>query len=233
MKTVVIMQPYFFPYLGYFQLAAAASVFVTLDDVSFIKGGWINRNRFLVQNRAHMFTVPVKSASSNRLINATQIAGDDIWKKSFIRLLNESYAHAPYYRETIALVNRVIHKAHASIGDLADDSVRTTCAHIGLEKKWLKSRDTCLADSLKGTARILEICQSLGANRYVNAPGGKELYRHKQFAQLGIELRFLKPFLPPYRQQSGEFVGGLSIVDVLMYNPRDLVRNWIEGYELE
>lgn len=233
MKTVVVMQPYFFPYLGYFQLVAASSVFIFLDDVAYIKRGWINRNSFLVQNRAHVFTVPLQAPSINRQIATTLVAEDPRWQSHLIRLLENAYAHAPFRDAVLGLVQQVVSEPQRSIGNLAATSVRTVCAYVGLPATWQMSSEAHPRNGLKGAARIVDICRTLDATRYVNAPGGKDLYDSSEFLRAGIELRFLRPVLPAYVQSGGQFVRGLSIIDVLMFNPPEQVRAWMEAYELE
>jgi hypothetical protein len=227
------MQPYFFPYLGYFQLAAASSVFVFLDDVTFIKGGWINRNRFLVQGQAHTFSVPLRGASSHRLIGDVTIAEDTDWRTRFLRLLEQSYARAPFRTDTLALVRSVLSSTHASIGSLAAASVKAVCAHVGVQPAWLSSREAHPAAGRKGSGRVLELCRALDANRYVNAPGGKALYSAAEFSAQGIELRFLSPPSIRYNQFGQDFVAGLSIIDVMMFNSVTQVRALMEAYSLE
>ena len=233
MKTVVVMQPYFFPYLGYFQLAAASTVFVFLDDVAFIKRGWINRNNFLVQNRAHLFSVPLQAPSINRQIATTLVAEDPNWQIQMLRMLENAYARAPFRNDILVLVKQVLSLPYRSIGDLAAASVRAVCAHVGMPVTWQTSSENHPQNRLTGTERIIDICRTLNATCYVNAPGGKDLYDPGEFARSGIELRFLRPVLPPYSQAGGAYVSGLSIIDVLMFNPPDVVRAWMEAYELE
>lgn len=233
MKTVVVMQPYFFPYLGYFQLAASSSVFVFLDDVAFIKQGWINRNRWLVQGKAHLFTVPLVAPSINRSIATTLIVDNLQWRSKLIRQLEQAYARAPFRAPVIDLVRSVLSSPHRSISTLAAASVRASCSYVGLHVSWKSSSDSFPLHELKGASRIISICRELEANRYINAPGGKELYDTTKFAKAGIELKFLKPVLPTYSQLGNSFVSGLSIIDVLMFNPPETVRSWMEAYELE
>jgi hypothetical protein len=233
LKSVAIMQPYFFPYLGYFQLAAAASVFVFLNDAAFIKGGWINRNRYLHQGSARFFTVPLQHASPNRRIDEIGIAEVRNWQRTLLRALEQSYARAPHRDATLGLVEGVLSRPHRDIGGLAAESVRAVCAYVGLSPAWQESRRDHPGSGLGGAARVLELCGALGATRYVNAPGGRPLYDAAQFARAGIELRFLRPVLPPYDQQVDGFVAGLSIIDALMFNSAPVVRTWMEAYELE
>lgn len=233
MKTAVVMQPYFFPYLGYFQLVAASSVFVFLDDTTFIKGGWINRNRCLVQGKAHLFTVPLCASSSNRSIATTLVTEDFRWRSRLLRLLEQTYARAPLRDPVLELVEQVISTQRRSIGDLAAASVRAVCAHVGLSTTWQSSSEAHPAQGHTGAERIIDICRALRATRYVNAPGGRELYTSTEFARAGIELRFLRPTLRAYAQTGGGFVSGLSIIDVLMFNPPEQVRAWMGAYELE
>jgi hypothetical protein len=233
MKTVGVMQPYFFPYLGYFQLVAASTIFVHLDDVAFIKGGWINRNRVLVQGNVHTISVPVRGASSHRIIRATPVAEEQNWRTPLLRLLEQAYARAPFRDQTLRLVERTICATYESIGALAEESIRAVCRHVGLSATWQRSSVDHPPRNLTGTARILAICRALGANRYINAPGGRHLYAPEVFAREGIELRFLRPVLPRYPQASQEYISGLSIIDVLMCNPPEQVRQWMEAHELE
>lgn len=233
MRTAVVMQPYFFPYLGYFQLVAASSVFVYFQDASYIKGGWINRNRVLVQGRPHVFTVPIEKASSHRTIEATNIANAQDWRSHFVRLLEQAYARAPFRDRVLNLVSNVVYSTTSSIGRLAEESVRAVCAYVGFVPQWRQSHEFQFSDSPRGAARIKRICQALEAERYVNAPGGKALYDAQDFQRAGIELRFLRPVLPEYEQTGGAFVSGLSIIDVLMFNSPEVTRTWMEAYELE
>jgi hypothetical protein len=233
MKTVTVMQPYFFPYLGYYQLASASSTFVFLDDVTFIKGGWINRNRILLHDKAHMFTVPLSAPSSFRHIAETSISAHQEWRSGFRQLLEQAYSRAPFFTPAFELIEQIVSIPHQTISSLAAESVRSVCDYVGVKTNWQTSSSSHPKKDLKGAARIVDICHSLSAERYVNAPGGKELYTAGEFKEHGIELRFLRPVLPRYSQHGTGFIEGLSIIDVLMFNPPEQVRAFMDSYELE
>lgn len=230
--TAAIMQPYLFPYLGYYQLISASDTFVFLDDVAFMKRGWINRNRILVAGNAFLFTVPVRAASQNRSIRETEIAEVGAWRRRLERTLRHAYANAPFLAETLDLVHAVISRSTSSIAELAAESVRAVCAHLELPASFRSSSELD-TDDTTGAERIIALCQACGATRYVNPPGGTELYDRSQFARAGIDLKFLRPHLPEYSQRADPFVPGLSIIDVLMCNPRETVRTWAQTFDLE
>lgn len=111
---IAVMQPYLFPYIGYFQLLNAVDMFVVFDDVNFIKKGWINRNNILVNRQKYLFTVPLKDASQNKLIKEVQIA-DDGWQEKFLKTVAQSYKKAEFFDEAFALIEKLCVRANLSL----------------------------------------------------------------------------------------------------------------------
>jgi len=222
---LAIMQPYFFPYQGYFQLIAAVDRFVVYDDVAFLKNGWVNRNRILTAAGVEYFTVPLSGASSFHSIRDTRCAPPSRWRDKMLRTLTQVYARAPQREAGLSLVDRVLAVADAeSIRDLAVASLREVCNYAGLTAQWQESSTTYGNTELRGVARVLDICRREGATTYVNLPGGRALYDPSLFAANAIELGFLSPALEPYPQtRAKQFEPGLSVLDLIMNVPREEV----------
>jgi WbqC-like protein family/Acetyltransferase (GNAT) family len=232
-KRMAIMQPYLFPYIGYFHLIAASHRYVFYDDVNFITRGWINRNRILVDGKDYLFTVPVSKASQNRLIMETPIAIDKAWKDKFARTIAQAYRRAPYFEAVAPLVTEVFAPDHASIGDLAINSITSVCQYLGIEFNW--TRSSVCSPHTKGidrADRLIEIVKSEGYHRYVNAPGGMELYTKEYFKAHDVELGFVESKPVEYTQFSNTFVPALSIIDVLMFNDPSTIRALFKKYAI-
>ncbi|PVV09150.1 MAG: hypothetical protein B6D77_10335 [gamma proteobacterium symbiont of Ctena orbiculata] len=231
---VAIMQPYVFPYIGYFHLIEASNVFVFYDDVNFIKQGWINRNRILVQKKSYTFTIPISDSSSNTLIKDTQICIDARWRRKFFETITQAYNKSPYYNHVIELLHRVLDDEVDSISDLAINSILHVYDYLGMSRQFRKaSVISPLTQGLGKEQRIAAITNDLGYSAYVNATNGKALYSKQSFKELGIELSFINSRDVVYRQFNHEFVPWLSIIDILMFNGIDVIREILTQYELE
>ena len=224
------MQPYFAPHLAYFQLLRAADRFVIYDDVQFIKGGWINRNRILVQGEPRMLTVPLSGASAHKVISEIGLSGGHA---ALLRTVRDAYARAPFRDETLAVLEEILEYADTDLADFAGRSVIRFAEHLGLTTRIDWSSRLDYDRSERGEERLLAMLGSLGASRYVNSSGGRALYDAHRFARDGIELRFLSPQIEPYPQRAPEFVPGLSIIDVLMSVGSGGARRRLEQYALD
>ncbi|MBI5898396.1 MAG: WbqC family protein [Rhodocyclales bacterium] len=232
--TVAIMQPYVFPYLGYFSLVAAADVFVFYDDVNYIPRGWINRNRVLINGLPHTFTMPVANASQNDRILDVRLHAFGRFRDKFFKQMRLAYARAPNFEAGFAYVESVLKGEPALIAQVAIDSVTTLCQQLGIERRFLRSSQVAPeTHGMDKAGRLAAITRALGSTKYVNALGGTALYDKPRFATLGVELSFVSPRLGAYPQgRTAEFTAGLSIIDVLMNNPAGQVARMIGDYEL-
>ena len=224
---LAIMQPYFFPYIGYFQLVDAVDKFVFYDDVNYIKSGWINRNRLFLSGAVRYITVPLTAASSFEKINRTQVKRGDDWPVQMLSVIRGSYAKAPYYCAVVNLVEEVLNSRYEHISTLARNSIIAVTNYLEIEKNYCISSTVYENQNLKSTDRVRDICRKEKASQYWNLPGGKDLYNIDVFKNEGVELKFINVELAPYRQLVDEFQPGLSILDILMFNDKEHVRKMI------
>lgn len=224
-----IMQPYFLPYLGYWQLMKNVDTYVVYDDVAYIKGGWINRNNFLVQGNPKLYTFSLEGAGSFKLINEISIKDDF---SNFKKLLQFNYAKAPFYKDCMELVERIISFDKKNLGKFLFNSIKIIAEYLDFETKILLSSEIEKDNNLKGKDKVISICKLLGADEYLNAIGGQELYNKEEFLQNGIKLSFVKTNITPYKQFKNTFVPGLSILDILMFNSKEQVKEMLDDFEL-
>lgn len=220
MKTVAIMQPYLFPYIGYWQLIANVNVFVALDDVNFIKRGYINRNSILVNGEPYVFSVPVKNLSQNILIKDAILNFGEKEKKKFLRMIQMSYSKAPEFGVVYPIIEDIINYEKDNVTDFIMNSISAIKEYLGLDTILMKSSDIEKPDIIKGQERIIHICKYLNADRYINPCGGKELYSKERFEEEKMELFFLETDWNKcrYNQYKNLSVPSLSIIDVMMFN---------------
>lgn len=211
---IAVMQPYFFPYVGTYQLAQAVDEFVFFDDVNFIKKGYIHRNAVLLDGQAHPFTVPVQDASQNRPICDHHYTGD--WQP-FLNLLHRAYRRAPCFDAGYALVEAVAKHGDDNVARKNALSFVRVFEYLGLEKTWSVASAHALPTEIRGPRRILALCRALGATAYVNASGGRTLYEAGDFEREGVDLRFLASQTDAYPQLGHAFVPNLSMIDLLMH----------------
>jgi len=232
--VVAIMQPYVFPYSGYFSLVCSSRDFVFCDDVNFIKRGWVNRNRILVKGQEYMFTVPLKQQSQNKAILDIALHDFGRFRERFLRTLAVEYKNASNFDFGYHYVSEVLNGDFSTISELAIRSVVKACEMLGLERNFLVTSSSfpSMRDAER-CERIITITKSLKSRDYVNAIGGKQIYAKERFAADDINLHFCEPVLPPYAQQGlGHFVSGLSIIDLFMQNSVSEILRQISSYEL-
>lgn len=231
--TLAIMQPYIFPYIGYFQLINAVDKFVIYDDVNFIKRGWIHRNNILVNGEANMFSVPLKKPSQNSLINEVKLGDWKPWSSKFLKTVEQNYKKAPHFDSVYELVSNVLSEDCAFISDLAIRSLKQVCAYLKLSTEFVDSSTVYNNDELKSQYRILDICLKEKAGHYINPTGGRGLYDKELFAKNGILLNFIESESITYPQFKNEFRPWLSIIDVLMFNNVLTVQDNLKKFKLD
>jgi hypothetical protein len=231
-QSTAIMQPYFIPYLGYFQLIAAVGTFVIYDDVQYIQRGWINRNRLLNQGQPQYVTIPLSKASQNKRICDLSIAQTGQWQKKTLHTIRAAYGRAPHFTEVLPLCETIVGHAEPGLVGFLEHSLTQLCSALGISTRFVRASNLPAVDQFRGAARILAICKQLGATTYINPIGGTALYSPGDFLQEGIRLQFLKSAPPKYRQHAGNHVPSLSIIDVLMFNGVAQTREWLSCYQL-
>jgi hypothetical protein len=231
--AVAIMQPYFFPYLGYFQLVQAVEHFVLYDDVMFIKKGWINRNRIWMQGQDFMFTIPLEKQSQNKTIRESTVAWNADFPSKFLVQLRSAYKKAPHLDAVMNLIEGVLAEKPISLADLAGNSIQASWNYLGLPKKFYFSSELSVSSELGRAERLMEITKSFGESVYINAANGQALYDKPSFALQGVDLQFIQGDLPAYPQgNSPDFLAGLSMIDVFMWNDIPQIREMLTRYTL-
>lgn len=227
-----IMQPYFFPYIGYFQLIAAVDLFIVYDNIKYTKKGWINRNRILQSGNDVSFSLPLKSDSDFLDVRDRELAAD-FNRGKLLNQIKGTYRHAPYFTQTFPLIEQVVQYEECNLFKFIHNSIVRTCQHLGITTNIKISSDFPIDHTMKNQEKVLALCGAVGADAYLNAIGGIDLYSKNTFLDKGIELKFIssKPF--EYAQFGNEFVPWLSIIDVMMFNPLESIRECVQShYEL-
>jgi len=229
--TVAIMQPYLFPYLGYFQLIAAADRFVIYDDVAFSRGGWINRNRLLDPDSGSPFWITVPVGPPDR-IDLTEIASPGRWREKLLRRIEASYRTAPYFPTVWPMVEECLSSGETALGPYLSNTLRRTVAYLGIDTELVSSSQSHPASrDLSGADRVLAIAEAEGASTYLNAEGGTALYDAERFRSAGITLAFLHHQEIPYPQSLPGFAPRLSIIDAMMHNSPTALAQFLTHYQ--
>ena len=232
MVKVGIMQPYFMPYIGYWQLLQAVDKFVILDDVNYIKKGWINRNQIIVNNSASFFTIPLVKASQNKLIKDIDIFEPNTAKEKLWRQLELAYANAQEYKSWSGFLKDLVFFEEKNLSGYIENSIRRIEKEFGMNTEILLSSELNKNEALRGEERILNICKILGADLYINPIGGKMLYHAESFMEYGMELKFIRMENLQYKQRQVAFIPNLSMFDVLFYNEKSKIQEFLRMYEL-
>lgn len=252
---LAIMQPYFMPYIGYFQAISAVDKYILYSNLNFIKEAWMNRNRLLMKDgRVYQFTVPLLHKSSNQMIRDVRIDNSKPWAKNLLLTIASNYNKAPFFAETYHLVEGLLNERYDFLYELNAACVKGIAEHLGIRteiesdnSRFLEmEEDLSTIDSLgyerfpymektspiKKTARVIEMCRREGAQTFINAIGGQALYDKNELAEYGIDLKFVKTDEISYPQHHGFQEGNLSILDVLMFNGVDGTKELLKKHSL-
>ena len=233
LRTVSMMQPYLFPYLGYFQLIATSDVFVLGDDLQYVRGSWINRNRVLANGLPKLVTFALRKGHQTDRIDQRWLCDDfDRQARDLLIMLERSYAKAPHRDEALALVARILQTPERNLALFAEHSIRSLCAHLGIDTPIHRTSALGLEPNLEMQERVIQIVEKMHGELYINPIGGMELYCPAAFRERGLQLRFLQMNEFSYRQFKMPFVPALSIIDVLMFNSREEVRDMLDRFSL-
>ena len=229
---VAIMQPYFFPYLGYYQLIQSCDVFVLYDDVKYTKKGWISRNRIQQNGRVVNVSLQLKNDRDDCLIGERSLALDFDRAKLF-RKVAGAYSGAAFWDESKSVLNAIIGNKEENLFGYLNNSIEKLLEFLEIPKTILISSQL-IDKSLSGTDRVIAICKELGADEYINPIGGVDLYSPNIFKDNGLGLGFISSKLSPYSQSDVEFIPGLSIIDLMVNVGIEELRHRIKSdFEIE
>jgi hypothetical protein len=227
------MQPYFFPYIGYFQLMNIVDQFVIYDNIQYIKKGWINRNRILLNGSDLLFSLPLKKDSDYLDVNKRYLADNyDEFKKKFKGQLISAYSKSPEFKQVFPVVEQCLDCTDVNLFDFIFNSIRLLCSYMEINTTFILSSSLGINHSLKSEQKVIAINQYIQSNLYVNAIGGLSLYSKENFDEHKIDLKFIQTAPITYKQFNNTFVSNLSIIDVLMFNRKEQVRNFLNSYTL-
>ncbi|MFN3713125.1 MAG: WbqC family protein [Alcanivoracaceae bacterium] len=228
---VAIMQPYFLPYVGYFQLIREVDVFVLYDNIKYTKKGWINRNRYLLNGQDKPFALPLKKGSDYLEVRERTLT-DDFDPEKLLNGIEAAYRKAPYFRSAMPVIQGVFRHEERNLFAYIRHALTRMCDYLGIDTPILPSSQIPADHSLVGEQRVMAICKTLGAQTYINPPGGRALYRTENFSRNGLHLKFIDPVLEPYPQLGSTFVPGLSVIDLIMNNDSEGIDNLLSKYFL-
>lgn len=226
------MQPYLFPYIGYFQLIRAADKFVVHDDVQYIKGGWIHKNRIQINDKYYLFTFSLKKDSSLKNIN-TRLFSNQFNKEKvhFLRIIQNTYTKAPYFLQVNELLHDIFDYKSLKIAAFITNSLKLICDYLEIKTPIYLSSELNKNNDLKGQDRVINICKTLNATIYINPIGGKLLYSKDIFKKNKVSLFFLQTKDINYEIAERFTLPNLSILDIMMFNSIDKIRNMLNSYE--
>lgn len=232
MNKTAIMQPYLFPYIGYWQMIAAVDNYVVYDDVNFIKGGWINRNNILLDGKTHLLTFRLNGASSFKKINEIEVEDSMANKTKLISKINSAYSKAPYFEDIISLIERILNYSNRNLAKFTFNHLTEICNYLDIKTNLILSSSIQKDNNLKAQDKVIDICKGFNTDLYINAIGGRDLYSKEDFKKVGIELKFLQTKIVEYKQFKNPFVANLSIIDLMMFNSKDELKEMLQSYNL-
>jgi len=230
---VALMQPYFFPYLGYFQLIHSVDEFIIFDQAQHIRRSWITRNRILNAHKESIYiNVPVCRAQRETIIKDIQINNDINWQEKIIQQLLY-YKDAPNFTNVMEFVKECLSIKCDNVGQLNTSLLRMTCNLLNIDTHItvLSEKFPSIDEAKEADEWGIKVSQALNASTYINAIGGKEFYDQQKYNEEGLDIQFINPILAPYKQFNHEFVPGLSIVDILMFNEISKIKEMIGLHE--
>lgn len=229
---LAIMQPYFFPYIGYWQVMNSVDQYVIYDDVNYIKGGWVNRNHILMNGQSIWFNLILDHPSPYKKINEVKVSPDEKSRRNLLKTLEGAYKKAPYFQDVYPVLQDAILQDEDNLARYLIHTIRSVHQYLGMKTNLLVSSDLKKDNSLKGADKVLAICKELNADEYHNSIGGIDLYSKEQFLEQGIRLCFVKAKEVVYKQFKNDFIPNLSIIDVMMFNSKEQIQSMLEEYTL-
>lgn len=222
-------QPYLFPYIAYWQLINMSEVYVISDSMQYIKKGYINRNNILLNGKEHRFSLEVTGVHEDTLINEVLVGNN---ARKIVSTITHAYKKAAHFDEVFPMLESILLNKEKNLAKYLGNSIKEIARYLDMNTQFVYLSDLQEETSLKAQARTVDICKRAKASRYVNAIGGQHLYDKEAFLKEGMELSFLQTNDCKYKQYYNEFIPNLSIVDILMFNSKEAVKEMLSGYSL-
>lgn len=227
------MQPYFLPYIGYFQLINAVDKFVVYDNIEFTKKGWIHRNRLLSNGKDYLFTLPLKKDSDYLNVDQRLLSSDFLsFRSKVLRRIKNDYKKTPYFEEVFSLLEKIFYNPENNLFQFIYLSIKTIADYLDIDTQIIISSEISIDHNLKSQDKVIALCENLSISDYYNSIGGMSLYNKNDFLENGIILSFIKSKKVEYKQFNNEFIPWLSIIDVLMFNSKEDVLKMLDNYEI-
>ena len=226
-----IMQPYFLPYLGYWQIMNMVDKYIVYDNIQYTKKGWFNRNRFLQNGHDELFSINLEKASDFLDVRERNIS--PVFNR--VKLLEQfknSYRKAPYFKENFPLIEHIVMYPEKNLFKYLFNSIQTVHDAFDMKSELIISSDVDIDHSKKAAEKVKALVLAVGGNEYINPIGGVDLYSYIDFKKSGIDLKFHKISDIKYKQFDNEFIPCLSIVDVLMFNSIQKTKEMLNAYTL-
>lgn len=232
-KKVAVMQPYFLPYIGYFQLINAVDEFIVYDNIQFSKKGWFHRNRMLQNGKDEYFSLTLKKDSDYLDVKDRYLS--DNWKddrEKLLRKIKENYRKAPYFEEIYPVIERVFKFEDTNLFNYIFNSLKELCLLLEINTPITISSGLAIDHTLKSQDKVLALVKAVHGSTYLNPIGGFDLYSTAAFKEQGLKLEFHKSSPFTYKQFSNEFVPWLSILDLLMFNDKNQIKDWLSAFDI-
>ena len=232
-KRIAIMQPYFFPYIGYFQLINSVDEFVIYDNIQYTKKGWINRNRILCNKSDKLITLPLKKDSDFKDVFERKLS--DTWiddRNKILNLIKTSYRKAPFFNDVFEICQKCLLYDDQNLFNFIFNSIKIINEYLEIKTKMILSSSVNIDHSLKSKNKVIAICKEMNATTYINAIGGVDIYDKDEFLENKIFLNFIKSNSLNYKQFDNEFIPWLSIIDIMMFNSKNKVIELVNSYSI-
>lgn len=223
--VVSIHQPNYIPWLGYFYKIQKSDVFVFLDDVQYIRKGFINRNQIKTHQGIAWLTIPVENKGNyGSLINEMKIRNDLSWQENHLKNIEMNYKKSDYFNDFYSIFEDCLRKNYDNLAELNIEIIKTLCRLFHIKTEMILSSELNVKET--GTERLISICKLIGANKYLSGSGGAKYQDEKIFEENAIQLDYSDFREKQYKQLWGDFKGSLSIIDYIFNCGYDIEKAW-------
>jgi hypothetical protein len=227
---VVILQPSYIPWRGFFDQICRADLFVFYDDVQYDTRGWRNRNQIKTLNGKEWLTIPVHSrgAQINRIpINRIRISWDSDWTKGHLLTLQHNYRKAPFFEQYCPLLETFYRRRDEFLADFTIDFTIALARELGIKRtRFMRSSELALGG--EKTDRLISVMQALGGTHYISGPSARKYIEPEKFAQAGISLEYMEYNYSEYPQLYPPYDPFVTILDLLFSTGPEAL-NFITG----